>query len=160
MFIKPSRQPYDPKLQLRTAGTFYCLLTGIDEIDPDKNYDSTKNRLVFEFTVVDRKVPHINGQKGVTIVTASVFKNRKTGQESNLVKLARSMGVVEPEKGFDPDMLLDKYYMVNFELHDGKAFATRVMPAPGPSDGGQPEGTQLRANNPDPKQEDAGEIPF
>lgn len=160
MFIPPSRQPYDPRYQLRTAGTFYCLLTGIDEIGPDKNYDSTKNRLVFEFTVVDRKFPHLHGQKGVTIVTASVFKNKKTGQESNLVKLARSMGVVDPLKGFDPDMLLDKYYMVCFELHDGKAFAKTVMPAPGPGDKGHPEVHTIRPNEREQEPEADNPTPF
>lgn len=160
MFIKPSRQPFDPKLQLRTAGTFYCILSNIQEIDPDQKYDSKKNRLVFEFTVVDRKVPHLNGQKGVTIVTATVYHNRNTGQRSNLVKLATSMGVVNPEKGFDPDMLLDKHYYVRFELYEGKSYAVNVIPAAGPGDKGQPEQESIKPFAPDGHDDSVETVPF
>ena len=59
-------------------------------------------------------------------VGKTISKTRE-GKESNLVKLGRSMGVVEPEKGFDPDMLLGKFFMVVTEFQDGRSWARNVF---------------------------------
>jgi hypothetical protein len=137
-FIKPSRPQYDPKDDLRSSGQFYSVCSGVIELDPDPKYNSRKGRLAIEFTVVDPRFPHLRGKKTASVVGASVYKDPKTGKESKLVQIARMMGVVDPLKGFDPDVFLDKYYYVSCELHEGKAFPTIITPASAPS----PEGAR------------------
>lgn len=101
------------------TGVYVCELSRVEETGPGAKFPNGNNRLVFEFTVLDPNFPQFGGKKAVAFLGKTLHKS-KDGRESNLVKWARMMGVVTPERGFDPEMLLGKKYQVTCELTPGR----------------------------------------
>lgn len=108
----------DPEEGNIPTGLYLCELTRVSETGPSAKFPGSNNRLVFEFTVNDPNHSHLNGKKAVTFVGKTLLKS-KEGRESNLVKLARMMGVVNPENGFDPDSLIGRKFNVMIEYTPG-----------------------------------------
>lgn len=162
MFIKPSRPKYDPKDDLTQEGSFLCICTGTHDCDPDPKYPGSKDRLAIEFTVYAPGQAGLHGKKTALVVTQSIYKDPKTGQESNLLKIGRMMGIVNPEKGFDPDVFLDKYYMVHcVRGTNGKIYPKTLMPhgQPANASGKAPTKMDTTIHQP-PEIESQEEIPF
>lgn len=135
----------DPEEGNIPTGIYLAELTEVREVGPSKKYPDGNNRLVFEFTVVDPKFPKLGGKKACAFVGKTLFKN-KEGRESALVKLARTMGVANPEKGFDPDALKGRRYSVMIEYTDGvngepgRGWVRNAMVAPdAPTFAGKPD---------------------
>ena len=159
-FIKPSRPQYDPSQDLRSSGTFLCVCTGIHDVGPDPKYPESKDRLAIEFTVHAPGKPQIHGKKTASIIGKSIYRDAKTGKESNLLKLGRMMGITSPERGFDPDAFLDRWYHVQTEISNGKAYPHVVMPASPPSNASGPPLPTAPVDEPDESGVSHDQIPF
>lgn len=126
----------DPEEGNIPTGQYLCELSRVQETGPSAKFPGGNNRLVFEFTVVDPACPHLGGKKTVVFLGKTLLKS-KEGRESNLVKWARMMGVVNPENGFDPDTLLGRRFMVMCEFapgtngEPGRAWARAAMASSG-----------------------------
>lgn len=131
MFIRPSHDKPDPEQELRSSGTFVAELEDIRHCQSDPKYPGSKPRLAFCFRINAPGNPGAHNKYVVTIVTASIYSSKQTGKESNLVKLLRSMGIPNPEKGCDPDTLIGRNFVVICELWEGKSFVQQATPAPG-----------------------------
>jgi hypothetical protein len=149
----------DPQEGNIPTGLYLCELSRVQETGPSAKFPNGNPRLVFEFTILDGAC---KGKKAVAFLGKTLLKN-KEGRESNLVKWARMMGVPDPEKGFDPDGMLNKRFNVMIELTPGtngeppRGWARSVIaannPAPAappasapPGDGPPPD----EATGPDP----------
>jgi hypothetical protein len=105
----------DPQEGNIPTGLYLCELSRVQETGPSAKFPNGNPRLVFEFTILDGAC---KGKKAVAFLGKTLLKN-KEGRESNLVKWARMMGVPDPEKGFDPDGMLNKRFNVMIELTPG-----------------------------------------
>lgn len=116
------------------TGLYLVRLAEVREVGPSAKFPNGNNRLVFDFEVADG--PY-KGKRSAIFVGKSVFRDPKTGKESNLVKLARSMGVQNPEKGFDPDTLIHKHFNAMCEQDtsspEGRTWVRTVIPAGSPA---------------------------
>jgi hypothetical protein len=108
----------DPEEGNIPTGLYLCELSRVSEVAPSAKFPNGNPRLVFEFTLCDPNYPALRGKKAVTFLGKTLHKS-KEGKESNLVKWARMMGVANPERGFDPDTLLNKRFNVMVELTPG-----------------------------------------
>ena len=116
------------------TGLYLVRLAEVREVGPSAKFPNGNNRLVFDFEVIDG--PY-KGKRSAIFVGKSIFRDPNSGKESNLVKLARSMGVLNPEKGFDPDSLIHKHFNAMCEQDtsspEGRTWVRSVIPAGGPA---------------------------
>jgi len=120
------------------TGMYLVQLKEVREIGPSAKFPNGNNRLVFDFEVADGP---FKGKRTAYFVGKTIFRDAKTGKESNLVKLGRSMGVSKSETGFDPDTLVGKHFNAMCEQDtatpDGRTWVRAVTPAGAPG-AGQP----------------------
>jgi hypothetical protein len=133
MFIKPTAIQYNPEDDLRSSGVFYAVCSDVKYNIENRDTDRSKPNCAIEFIIVDKKYPHLVGKKTAIVCSQSVYRDKKNGKESNLVVHARAMGVVKPELGFDCDVFKDKFFDVECELYNGKAYVRFANPAPSPN---------------------------
>jgi hypothetical protein len=131
------------------TGMYLVKLAEVREVGPSAKFPNGNHRLVFDFEVADG--PY-KGKRSAMFVGKSLFRDSKSNKESNLVKLARSMGVVKPEEGFDPDLLVGKFFNAMCEQDasspDGRTWVRAVTPAGAPA--GQPTAPPAPGTKPPP----------
>jgi hypothetical protein len=129
---KPSPPPYNPADDLKEEGQFRAVCTGVRQGIPWPEYPKN-TRVAIEFTVSDPLRKDLRGKKCAIVCGDSIYKDKRSGKESHLLQYARMAGATSPQLGFDPDTLLDKWFMIQTEVYNGKAMVRRLMPVGAPS---------------------------
>jgi hypothetical protein len=131
MFIRPSREQYKPEDDLKVSGSFLAVCSDVQQGIPWDEYPG-KTRIAIQFTISDGRHPRLKGKKTAIVCGESVYKPKSGGKPSHLYTYAQMMGVVAPERGFDPEQFLDKWYMITTELYNGKAMVRSAIPVASP----------------------------
>lgn len=157
-FIKPSREQYKPELQLTIPGQYLCRCRSVTQGMPNPKYEG-KTNLAIEFEIQDDRIPKFRGQRVAIVCPESVYRDPTTGKESYLLQYARMMGVPNPEKGFDPETFIGKWYWVTAVEVDGKCVVRAALPMPAPVPG-QPAGQITPPSAPPVDHSDGERVPF
>lgn len=159
-FIAPSREQYQPELDLKVAGQFFAKCRRVEQGLPNKQFPG-KTLVAIEFEIVDKRHPALLGKRAAIVCGESVFVNRTTNKPTILMEHAKRMGVEHPETGFDPEEFVGNIYYVTCELYGERAFV-RVAVALPPNYGGQQPAKEVPAPLPVDQlpQLDGDPVPF
>lgn len=132
-FIKPSREQYNPELDLKVAGKFWSTCTRVEQGIEDREHRG-KTKIAVEFEIDDQRFPNLKGMHASFVVGESVYRNKRDGKTSAFLLWAEMMGVENAEKGFDPEKeFIGKRYFITTEMYDGRARVRKAVP-PAPAD--------------------------
>lgn len=132
-FIKPSKEQYNPDLDLKVAGQFWSTCRRVEQGIEDHEHRG-KTKIAVEFEIDDRRFPQLKGQRTSFVVGESIYRGKTDGKTSAFLQWAEMMGVPNAEKGFDPETeFVGKRYFITTELWSGKARVRKAVP-PAPAD--------------------------